>query len=157
MWCPGLVAPWHVGSSWTRVRTHVPCIGRWILNHCATREAREGLLFDMEGKIRGTHERRRHWRWEKGWIVGLSKETSLRRGSRHCLVPEKLADSHCSLLHQPTLLQFWGSGFLQPLLGKVFLLKCEAEVSSVFDQGRRDCLKGTKCWRKRKIRGKQFK
>ena len=34
-----LVAPWHVGSSWTRARTRVPCIGRQILNHCATREA----------------------------------------------------------------------------------------------------------------------
>ena len=34
----GLVAPWHVGSSWTRAGTRVPCIGRWILNHCATRE-----------------------------------------------------------------------------------------------------------------------
>ena len=33
-----LVTPWHVGSSWTRDRTHVPCIGRWIINHCATRE-----------------------------------------------------------------------------------------------------------------------
>ena len=29
----GLVAPWHVGSSRTRAQTHVPCIGRWILNH----------------------------------------------------------------------------------------------------------------------------
>ena len=28
----------HVGSSPTRAQTHVPCIGRWILNHCATRE-----------------------------------------------------------------------------------------------------------------------
>ena len=35
----GLVAPLHVGSSWTRDRTRVPCIGRQILNHCATREA----------------------------------------------------------------------------------------------------------------------
>ena len=35
----GLVAPRHVGSSQTRARTRVPCIGRWILNHCATREA----------------------------------------------------------------------------------------------------------------------
>ena len=35
----GLVAPWHVGSSRTRARTHVPCIGRRILTHCATREA----------------------------------------------------------------------------------------------------------------------
>ena len=35
----GLVAPRHVGSSHTRARTRVPCIGRQILNHCATREA----------------------------------------------------------------------------------------------------------------------
>ncbi|KAJ8785351.1 hypothetical protein J1605_007298 [Eschrichtius robustus] len=35
----GLVAPRHVGSSWTRARTRVPCIGRRILNHCTTREA----------------------------------------------------------------------------------------------------------------------
>ena len=39
MWRTGLVAPRHVGSSWTRARTRVPCIGRRILNHCATREA----------------------------------------------------------------------------------------------------------------------
>ena len=38
LWLTGLVAPWHVGSSWTRARTCVPCIGRRILNHCATRE-----------------------------------------------------------------------------------------------------------------------
>ena len=34
----GLVAPRHVGSSRTRDGTRVPCLGRWILNHCATRE-----------------------------------------------------------------------------------------------------------------------
>ena len=39
MWRTGLVAPLHVGSSRTRARTRVPCIGRRILNHCATREA----------------------------------------------------------------------------------------------------------------------
>ena len=39
MWLTGLVAPWHVGSSQTRARTRVSCIGRQILNHCATREA----------------------------------------------------------------------------------------------------------------------
>ena len=33
-----LVALWHVGSSQTRDQTHVPCIGRWILNHRTTRE-----------------------------------------------------------------------------------------------------------------------
>ena len=42
LWLTGLVAPRHVGSSQTRARTRVPCIGRQILNHCATREA---LLF----------------------------------------------------------------------------------------------------------------
>ena len=34
----GLVAPQHVGSSRIRAQTCVPCIGRRILNHCATRE-----------------------------------------------------------------------------------------------------------------------
>ena len=40
LWRTGLVAPRHVGSPWTRARTRVLCIGRQILNHCATREAR---------------------------------------------------------------------------------------------------------------------
>ena len=39
LWCTGLVAPWHVGSSRTIARTQVPCIGRRIPNHCTTREA----------------------------------------------------------------------------------------------------------------------
>ena len=39
-----LAAPWHVGSSQTRARTCVPCIGRRILNHCTTREA-AGICF----------------------------------------------------------------------------------------------------------------
>ena len=38
MWRTGLVAPRHVGSSQIRDRTHVPCIGRRILNHCTSRE-----------------------------------------------------------------------------------------------------------------------
>ena len=40
-----LVALWHVGSSRTRDQTRVPCIGRWILNHCATREAPNVYFF----------------------------------------------------------------------------------------------------------------
>ena len=44
LWHTGLVAPWHVGSSRTRARTCVPCIGRWILNHCATREVLSDFL-----------------------------------------------------------------------------------------------------------------
>ena len=47
LWLTGPVAPWHVGSSQTRVRTHVPCIGRQILNHCATREAPLLLFSDL--------------------------------------------------------------------------------------------------------------
>ena len=39
LWLTGRVAPRHVGSSQTRARTRVPCIGRQILNHCTTREA----------------------------------------------------------------------------------------------------------------------
>ena len=39
-----LAALQHVGSSQTRDRTHVPCIGRQILTHFATREVlRENL------------------------------------------------------------------------------------------------------------------
>ena len=38
LWHTGLVALRHVGSSRTGAQTRVPCIGRWILNHCATRE-----------------------------------------------------------------------------------------------------------------------
>ena len=39
LWLTGPAAPWHVGSSGTRARTHVPCTGRRTPNHCATREA----------------------------------------------------------------------------------------------------------------------
>ena len=39
LWLTGLIALRHVGSSQTRAQTRVPCIGRQILNHCATREA----------------------------------------------------------------------------------------------------------------------
>ena len=45
LWPTGLVAPQHVGSSWTRDRTHVPCIGRRILIHWATREAQSPWFY----------------------------------------------------------------------------------------------------------------
>ena len=38
-WHVGLVALRHVGSSWARDRTCVPCIARCIVNHWTTREA----------------------------------------------------------------------------------------------------------------------
>ena len=34
----GLAALQHVESSPTRDQTGVPCIGRWIITHCTTRE-----------------------------------------------------------------------------------------------------------------------
>ena len=34
----GFVVLQHVESSWTRDRTWIPCIGRWILNHWTPRE-----------------------------------------------------------------------------------------------------------------------
>ena len=45
LWCTGSVALRQVGSSQTRARTRVPCIGRQILYHCATREAPVYLFF----------------------------------------------------------------------------------------------------------------
>ena len=45
LWRTGLVAPWNVGSSWTRDRTLVPCIGRRILNNCTTREVPKVDIF----------------------------------------------------------------------------------------------------------------
>ena len=44
LWLTGPAAPRHVGSSQTRARARVPCIGRQTLNHCATREA-PGFIF----------------------------------------------------------------------------------------------------------------
>ena len=45
MWLTGLAALRHVGPSRTRARTRVPCIGRRIPKHCATREAPGLFIF----------------------------------------------------------------------------------------------------------------
>ena len=47
LWRTGLVAPRHVGYSRTRDWTRVPCIGRRILNHCATREVPDYFSFSI--------------------------------------------------------------------------------------------------------------
>ena len=68
LWLTGLVTPRHVGSSQTRARTRVPCIGRQILNHCATREAPhhgnlnsplERIVKEVNGRIYLIFTRRR--------------------------------------------------------------------------------------------------
>ena len=43
-----LVALQHVGNSQIRDRNHVPCIGRWILNHWTTKEV---LIYVLKKKI----------------------------------------------------------------------------------------------------------
>ena len=48
LWCPSLVAVWHVRSSWTRDGTHVSCIGGQILYQQATREALIQPFFNPE-------------------------------------------------------------------------------------------------------------
>ena len=50
----GLVAPRYVESSRTREQSRVPCIGRWILKHCTTREV-QGLVSAFENKIQKYH------------------------------------------------------------------------------------------------------
>ena len=44
-----LVAPWSVGSSQTRNRTCISCIGRQILNYWSTREV--SVVLFLESKI----------------------------------------------------------------------------------------------------------
>ena len=58
LWLTGPVAPRHVGSSQTRARTCVPCIGRQILNHCATREA-PNYIFKLLASIRAETKKER--------------------------------------------------------------------------------------------------
>ena len=44
----GFVALQHVGSSPARDQTCVPCTGRWIFIHCATREVRVSILDKLQ-------------------------------------------------------------------------------------------------------------
>ena len=44
----GLVVMQLVGSAQTRDRTHVPCIGRWILIHCTNKEV---LFLFLRGTV----------------------------------------------------------------------------------------------------------
>ena len=46
LWCTGLAAPQHVESSQARNRTHVPCIGRWILTHWTNQGNPRGCICD---------------------------------------------------------------------------------------------------------------
>ena len=85
----GLVAPWHVGSSRTRARTRVPCIGRRILNHYATREAHAFIFI---------------WDWTRMWCIclwALKVGTEVRK-------PVPLISSHESCRWHPLFLWTFG-------------------------------------------------
>ena len=72
-----------MGSSWTRARTHVPCSGRWILNHCATREAhKEKILIRLLGEL--------HWVQMREFILPHPK---LQRQFHHYYFPNNLCFS----------------------------------------------------------------
>ena len=67
-----------MGSSRTRDRTHVPCIGRWILNHCTAREVPADLFyvwFIIMKKIRP------HQLPERGSLEHSVRRMNGRRGS----------------------------------------------------------------------------
>ena len=55
LWLTGPVAPRLVGSSQTRARTRVPCIGRQIPNHCATREALHSVSWFLTSSLLFVH------------------------------------------------------------------------------------------------------
>ena len=48
LWHTGLDVPQHVESSRTRDRTCVPCIGRWVLIHCTTRESSQAYFWNRK-------------------------------------------------------------------------------------------------------------
>ena len=53
--CLGLVTLQHLGSSWTRDQSHVPCIDRQILNQWTTREVWSILCLRDPGSSHHNH------------------------------------------------------------------------------------------------------
>ena len=107
MWLTGLVAPRHVGSSQTRARTRVPCIGRQTLNHCTIREAlSEG--FKVRTVSAGSPQARGRTRprlWGSVGVRARHPAPGCREGCSRCAVggAEFPAQSACALSHHPLL------------------------------------------------------
>ena len=81
LWLTGPAAPRHVGSSQTRARTRVPCIGRQTLNHCATREVPQ-ILIDWQILCRmavpaGAQGWQLHQAGHKDWTVCAAPDLTL--------------------------------------------------------------------------------
>ena len=62
----GLAAPGRVASSQTKAPDHVPCMGRQILSHCATREVLDLTLTAL------SHSLSTHW----GSLLRVSRSDS---------------------------------------------------------------------------------
>ena len=82
----GLVVPRHVGSSWTRDQTRVPCMGRQILNHCATSEVPSVIFkgIKISGFLKG-----RRWPGSGSGVLDLyywaGPQVSVCEGDAICL------------------------------------------------------------------------
>ena len=61
LWHMGLVAPWHLESSWIRDLICVSCIGRQILYHWTTREAPQLSFKCIEIRKLRTYQHRYHF------------------------------------------------------------------------------------------------
>ena len=66
LWCMGLVILRHVGSSWTRDRTRVPCMGRMIPSHWTTMEVWKHILSSCLFKFLCLHDIR--WSSHLSWF-----------------------------------------------------------------------------------------
>ena len=72
LWHMGLVAPQHVGSSRTKNRTHVFCIGRQILYHWATRKTKK-VIWNWKHAAQENSCGLNDYLWESITITCLSR------------------------------------------------------------------------------------
>ena len=124
LWCTGLVAPRHVGSSQTRDQTRVPCIGRQILNHCATREVPIPLEFWPCPEITFYWKWRRRRRRRRGGGRGRGNRGGgggRGRGRKRSFLGSKertgFPESNTAIL---TGFTFFAFGDSYPLVGNLF-------------------------------------
>ena len=92
----GLAAPRQVGSSQTRDRTCVPCTGRWILNHCTTREVLD--IFSVKKKL---------WGFPGGAVVESLPANAGDTGSRPGLGRSHMLQSNWARAPQLLSLRVW--------------------------------------------------
>ena len=107
-----------MGSSRTRARTRVSCIGRWILNYCATREARpDGFERNLSSIISAPKS--------FSFIFELQRTQLLTTGCHYILIPpvhsltqkpvsqnrhvslSSVEDGACLIIRIPCSLSLW--------------------------------------------------